>query len=95
MCSARRRTLLWHCINLCCAVLCCVVLCVSGLLLQGVCVANTQRCVIKILKPVKKKKIRREIKILQVGFVIRLTVHMGCPIVLKSNVRSCATWSCS
>lgn len=33
---------------------------------QGVCVANSQRCVIKILKPVKKKKIRREIKILQV-----------------------------
>ena len=38
--------------------------CVSSL--QGVCVANNQRCVIKILKPVKKKKIRREIKILQV-----------------------------
>jgi hypothetical protein len=34
--------------------------------MQGVCVANNQRCVIKILKPVKKKKIRREIKILQV-----------------------------
>lgn len=33
---------------------------------QGVCVANNQKCVIKILKPVKKKKIRREIKILQV-----------------------------
>jgi casein kinase II subunit alpha len=33
---------------------------------QGVSVANNQRCVIKILKPVKKKKIRREIKILQV-----------------------------
>jgi casein kinase II subunit alpha len=35
--------------------------------LQGVCVANSQKCVIKILKPVKKKKIRREIKILQVS----------------------------
>jgi hypothetical protein len=33
---------------------------------QGVCVASAARCVIKILKPVKKKKIRREIKILQV-----------------------------
>jgi serine/threonine protein kinase len=33
--------------------------------LQGVCVANNQKCIIKILKPVKKKKIRREIKILQ------------------------------
>jgi serine/threonine protein kinase len=32
---------------------------------QGVCVANNQKCIIKILKPVKKKKIRREIKILQ------------------------------
>lgn len=32
---------------------------------EGVSVANNQRCVIKILKPVKKKKIRREIKILQ------------------------------
>ena len=44
---------------MCCAVLCCAVL-------QGVCVDNNQRCVIKILKPVKKKKIKREIKILQV-----------------------------
>jgi serine/threonine protein kinase len=33
--------------------------------LQGVCVANSEKCIIKILKPVKKKKIRREIKILQ------------------------------
>ncbi|WIA40527.1 hypothetical protein OEZ86_013874 [Tetradesmus obliquus] len=32
---------------------------------EGVCVANSQKCIIKILKPVKKKKIRREIKILQ------------------------------
>lgn len=32
---------------------------------QGVCISNDQRCIIKILKPVKKKKIRREIKILQ------------------------------
>lgn len=32
---------------------------------DGVCVANNTRCVVKILKPVKKKKIKREIKILQ------------------------------
>ncbi|EQC29921.1 CMGC/CK2 protein kinase [Saprolegnia diclina VS20] len=32
---------------------------------QGVAVANDKPCVIKILKPVKKKKIKREIKILQ------------------------------
>eukprot|EP01138_Halocafeteria_seosinensis_P003214 gb/GECG01003288.1/.p1 GENE.gb/GECG01003288.1/~~gb/GECG01003288.1/.p1 ORF type:complete len:441 (+),score=37.92 gb/GECG01003288.1/:1-1323(+) len=32
---------------------------------EGINVYNRQRCVIKILKPVKKKKIKREIKILQ------------------------------
>jgi serine/threonine protein kinase len=32
---------------------------------QGICVPSGSRCIIKILKPVKKKKIRREIKILQ------------------------------
>mmetsp|Transcript_25556 Transcript_25556/g.66054 ORF Transcript_25556/g.66054 Transcript_25556/m.66054 type:complete len:388 (-) Transcript_25556:332-1495(-) len=32
---------------------------------EGVCVATGGKCVIKILKPVKKKKIKREIKILQ------------------------------
>lgn len=32
---------------------------------QGVNVSNDQRCIIKVLKPVKKKKIKREIKILQ------------------------------
>uniref|UniRef100_A0ACD5TVT2 Uncharacterized protein n=1 Tax=Avena sativa TaxID=4498 RepID=A0ACD5TVT2_AVESA len=32
---------------------------------EGVNVTNDERCVIKILKPVKKKKIKREIKILQ------------------------------
>eukprot|EP00960_Hanusia_phi_P043806 756268-Hanusia_phi.AAC.1 len=32
---------------------------------EGINVVNEQKCVIKILKPVKKKKIRREIKILQ------------------------------
>ena len=32
---------------------------------QAVNVSNNQKCVIKVLKPVKKKKIKREIKILQ------------------------------
>ena len=32
---------------------------------EGINVANDSRCIIKILKPVKKKKIKREIKILQ------------------------------
>jgi len=32
---------------------------------EGICVTNNDKCIIKILKPVKKKKIKREIKILQ------------------------------
>lgn len=32
---------------------------------EGICVTNNEKCIIKILKPVKKKKIKREIKILQ------------------------------
>ncbi|XP_031495186.1 casein kinase II subunit alpha-2-like isoform X1 [Nymphaea colorata] len=32
---------------------------------EGINVTNSERCIIKILKPVKKKKIKREIKILQ------------------------------
>ncbi|RKO90005.1 kinase-like domain-containing protein [Blyttiomyces helicus] len=32
---------------------------------EGINVANDEKCVIKVLKPVKKKKIKREIKILQ------------------------------
>ena len=32
---------------------------------EGINVSNYQKCVIKVLKPVKKKKIKREIKILQ------------------------------
>ncbi|CAF9930133.1 MAG: hypothetical protein GOMPHAMPRED_005582 [Gomphillus americanus] len=32
---------------------------------EGVNISNYQKCVIKVLKPVKKKKIKREIKILQ------------------------------
>lgn len=36
-----------------------------GEVFEGYSVINDQECVIKILKPVKKKKIKREIKILQ------------------------------
>ena len=32
---------------------------------EGINVMNNEKCVIKVLKPVKKKKIKREIKILQ------------------------------
>lgn len=32
---------------------------------EGINIANNEKCVIKALKPVKKKKIKREIKILQ------------------------------
>ena len=32
---------------------------------EGVNVVNGEKCVVKVLKPVKKKKIKREIKILQ------------------------------
>lgn len=32
---------------------------------EGINITNGEKCVIKILKPVKKKKIKREIKILQ------------------------------
>lgn len=32
---------------------------------EGINITNYQKCVIKVLKPVKKKKIKREIKILQ------------------------------
>lgn len=32
---------------------------------EGINIVNYQKCVVKVLKPVKKKKIKREIKILQ------------------------------
>ena len=41
---------------------------------EGINVASDQRCIIKILKPVKKKKIKREIKILQVPFFVHVCV---------------------
>jgi casein kinase II subunit alpha len=31
---------------------------------EGIALPNSQKCVVKVLKPVKKKKIKREIKIL-------------------------------
>ena len=37
-----------------------------------------QRCVVKILKPVKKKKIKREIKILQVRAHYYYSCCCGC-----------------
>ena len=39
--------------------------CTNLKVFEGMNVMNNTRCVIKILKPVKKKKIKREIKILQ------------------------------
>jgi len=32
---------------------------------EGINIATNEKCVIKVLKPVRKKKIKREIKILQ------------------------------
>ena len=32
---------------------------------EGINIANDEKCIVKVLKPVKKKKIKREIKILQ------------------------------
>ena len=36
-----------------------------GQVFEGVNIVNDEKCIIKVLKPVKKKKIKREIKILQ------------------------------
>lgn len=33
---------------------------------EGINIVNNDKCVVKVLKPVKKKKIKREIKILQI-----------------------------
>ena len=38
---------------------------VVGKVFEGVNIVNDEKCIIKVLKPVKKKKIKREIKILQ------------------------------
>lgn len=48
---------------------------------EGVNVLNDQTCVIKILKPVKKKKIKREIKVL--CFPLFLLQNLcKCPFVI-------------
>jgi len=58
-----------------------------------------QRCVIKILKPVKKKKIRREIKILQNlcggPNIIKLLDIVRDPQVCLSLYHSCVPISCA
>ena len=67
---------------------------------EGVNVLNDSKCVIKVLKPVKKKKIKREIKILQnlaggpnivsLLDVVRdpqVRVLFLCPACLRSRVR--------
>ena len=38
---------------------------ISVQVFEGVHIVNDDKCIIKVLKPVKKKKIKREIKILQ------------------------------
>jgi casein kinase II subunit alpha len=38
---------------------------IAAQVFEGVNVINEEKCIIKVLKPVKKKKIKREIKILQ------------------------------
>lgn len=37
----------------------------DGQVFEGINIVNDEKCIIKVLKPVKKKKIKREIKILQ------------------------------
>lgn len=60
---------------------------------EGVNVVNNTKCVIKILKPVKKKKIKREIKILQVCVFISIHVSLVISLIyisILSNNRTCA-----
>jgi len=69
---------------------------------EGINIVNYQKCVIKVLKPVKKKKIKREIKILQnlsggPNIVALLDVVRDgqvcfscCPTVLESYSRQLA-----
>ena len=56
---------------------------------EGVNIMNNEKCVIKVLKPVKKKKIKREIKILQnlAGGpnIISLLDVVRDPQVIKKN----------
>ena len=39
---------------------------------EGVSVVNGEKCIVKVLKPVKKRKIKREIKILQLSVRVLL-----------------------
>ena len=57
---------------------------------EGVNIMNNEKCVIKVLKPVKKKKIKREIKILQnlaggPNIVSLLDVVRDPQVILKNN----------
>lgn len=53
---------------------------------------NYQKCVVKVLKPVKKKKIKREIKILQ-NLAGGPNVVALLDVVRDSQVRSQSSWS--
>lgn len=55
---------------------------------EGVNVLNGEKCVIKVLKPVKKKKIKREIKILQ-NLTGGPNIIGLLDIVRDPNVRTC------
>ena len=58
---------------------------------EGVNVVNNSKCVVKILKPVKKKKIKREIKILQnlcgCTNIIQVRLHMHAPMWRSDSIR--------
>ncbi|RWS26068.1 mitogen-activated protein kinase-like protein [Leptotrombidium deliense] len=55
---------------------------------EGINITNNDKCVIKILKPVKKKKIKREIKILE-------NLRGGPNIItLQAVVKDQVVWSC-
>lgn len=72
--------LLNNCVTLCHAELCQVIRKVGrgkySEVFEGV-DAHEQKCIIKILKPVKKKKIKREIKILQVSCGTHVMWHFS------------------
>ncbi|KAM0842142.1 hypothetical protein ACQ4PT_058543 [Festuca glaucescens] len=52
---------------------------------EGVNVTNDERCVIKILKPVKKKKIKREIKILQNLFGVQILLSFSTSFEISNQ----------
>lgn len=52
---------------------------------------NYQKCVIKVLKPVKKKKIKREIKILQ-NLAGGPNIVALLDVVRDSQVNTCPTY---